>query len=196
MRIGILGTGAVATALGASWAAHGHTITIAGRSPERAKALADTWGATAATLREAASADVVLLAIRWEGVPDVLDATQGLLTGKTLIDPSNAVEHGVGVLLPQTSAAEEIAERSGAHVVKAFHLFPAAHWAAAAGTVVPLCGDHRAALDTTATLVRDLGATPAVLGPLSRARQLEEVAGFVIGLAFAGTNPNAAIPRT
>ncbi|MBM7773471.1 putative dinucleotide-binding enzyme [Actinokineospora baliensis] len=92
--------------------------------------------------------------------------------------------------------AAEIAERSGAHVVKAFHLFPAAHWADAAGTVVPLCGDHQPALDTAAALVRDLGATPAVLGPLSRARQLEEVAGFVIGLAFAGTNPNAAIPST
>jgi hypothetical protein len=34
-----------------------------------------------------------------------------------------------------------------------------------------------------------------VLGTLDRARQLEEVAGFVIGLAFAGTDPNSAIPR-
>ncbi|MGI5271642.1 hypothetical protein ACQEUU_20975 [Nonomuraea sp. CA-218870] len=36
---------------------------------------------------------------------------------------------------------------------------------------------------------------PAVLGPLDRARQLEEVADFVIGLAFGGTDPNSAIPR-
>jgi predicted dinucleotide-binding enzyme len=44
-------------------------------------------------------------------------------------------------------------------------------------------------------LVRDAGGRPAVLGPLSRARQLEEVAGFVIGLAFSGVDPSSAIPR-
>ena len=47
----------------------------------------------------------------------------------------------------------------------------------------------------SAELVRDVGARPAVLGSLRRARQLEEVAGFVIGLAFAGVDPNLAIPR-
>ncbi|SES47392.1 NADPH-dependent F420 reductase [Actinokineospora terrae] len=195
MRIGILGTGAVATALGARWA--NHDLTVAGRSPANTRALADRLGATAATLREAVTnSDVVLLAVRWEGVPDVLAAVGDALRGKTLIDPTNAVEHGVGVLLPGTSAAEFIADRSGARVVKAFHLFPAAQWADATGTTVPLCGDDQDALDTVAELVRDTGATPAVLGPLSRARQVEEVAGFVIGLAFAGVNPNSAVPST
>ncbi|GLW95200.1 NADPH-dependent F420 reductase [Actinokineospora globicatena] len=195
MRIGILGTGAVAAALGARWAHH--DLTIAGRSPANTRALADRLGATAATFREAVTnADVVLLAVRWEGVPDVLAAAGDALRGKALIDPTNAVENGIGVLLPSTSAAESVAERSGAHVVKAFHLFPAAHWADATGTVVPLCGDDQAALTAVAGLVRDTGATPAVLGPLSRARQLEEVAGFVIGLAFAGVNPNSAVPST
>jgi hypothetical protein len=33
-----------------------------------------------------------------------------------------------------------------------------------------------------------------VLGTLDRVRQLEEVAGFVIGLAFAGVDPQSAIP--
>ncbi|MEV4750306.1 hypothetical protein ACFQVD_31465 [Streptosporangium amethystogenes subsp. fukuiense] len=34
-----------------------------------------------------------------------------------------------------------------------------------------------------------------MLGSLDRARRLEEVAGFVIGLVFAGTDPDSAIPR-
>ncbi|MFD9942749.1 hypothetical protein ACFWYW_41580 [Nonomuraea sp. NPDC059023] len=34
-----------------------------------------------------------------------------------------------------------------------------------------------------------------MLGPLDRARQLKEVAGFVIGPAVAGTDPGSAIPR-
>lgn len=35
---------------------------------------------------------------------------------------------------------------------------------------------------------------PAVLGALDRVRQLEEVAGFVIGLSFAGFDPRSAVP--
>jgi hypothetical protein len=38
------------------------------------------------------------------------------------------------------------------------------------------------------------GALPAVLGPLARAGQLEEVAGFVLGVAFAGVDPVDAVP--
>jgi hypothetical protein len=56
-------------------------------------------------------------------------------------------------------------------------------------------GDNPAALQIIGQLVRDAGGMPAVLGPLSRVRQLEEVAGFAIGLTFAGYDPNSAIPR-
>jgi 8-hydroxy-5-deazaflavin:NADPH oxidoreductase len=57
-----------------------------------------------------------------------------------------------------------------------------------------MCGDDPAALRTVGQLVRDAGGVPAALGPLDRTRQLEEVAGFVIGLAFAGVDPRYAIP--
>ncbi|MGH3488917.1 MAG: hypothetical protein ACRDP8_13525 [Actinopolymorphaceae bacterium] len=60
---------------------------------------------------------------------------------------------------------------------------------------VAMCGDDQAALGLISELVRDVGGAPAVLGPLDRVRQLEEVAGFVIGLAFAGSDPNSAIPH-
>ena len=58
-----------------------------------------------------------------------------------------------------------------------------------------ICGDDPAALRTVSTLVRDVRARPAVLGSLARARQLEEVAGFVIGLAFSGVDPRSAVPH-
>ena len=116
-----------------------------------------------------------------------------------MIDPTNAVEHGVGVLLPADgrSAAEHLADLApGAHVVKGFHLFPADQWSEGREPVtVALAGDDPGALATVADLVRAAGAHPAVVGSLARARQLEEVGGFVIALAFAGTDPNAAVPR-
>ncbi|MEU6532485.1 hypothetical protein ABZ869_25230 [Streptomyces sp. NPDC046928] len=57
-----------------------------------------------------------------------------------------------------------------------------------------MCGDDPAALKVVGDLVRDVGGTPATLGTLDRVRQLEEVAGFVIGLAFAGVDPESAVP--
>ncbi|MEE4541183.1 NAD(P)-binding domain-containing protein [Streptomyces sp. V4-01] len=205
LRIGILGTGQLAVGLGAAWARAGHAIRIGGRSHDRALAAAARigGGAEAAAPREVvAGRDAVLLAVAWEGVPDALraaGAADGALAGVPLIDPVNAVEHGVGVLLPPDgrAAAEHIADLApGAQVVKGFHLFPAGQWEPGRAPVtVALAGDDASALDTVARLVRDAGAHPATLGGLARARQLEEVAGFVIALAMSGTDPNAAVPH-
>ncbi|HEY3688325.1 MAG TPA: NAD(P)-binding domain-containing protein [Streptosporangiaceae bacterium] len=202
MRIAVLGTGALAAALGAGWTRAGHEVTVAGRSAAKARTVAESLGGRAEEPRAAvAGRDAVLLAVAWDGAAGMLAAAgapDGSLAGVALVDPTNAVDHGVGVLLTGAgSMAERIAAWApGAGVVKAFHLMPAAQWAPGTPPVtVPICGDDPAALDVAGRLVRDVGATPAVLGPLARARQLEEVAGFTIGLAFAGTDPNSAIPR-
>ena len=205
MRIGILGTGTLAVALGAAWTRVGHEVLVGGRSPDRATAAATRMGGSAQAVTPAeavAGRDAVLVAVSWQGLPDILHAAgaaDGALAGTPLIDPTNAVEHGVGELLTPDgrAVADHVADWApGAQVVKAFHLFPADQWNEGRKPVtVVLAGDHEDALRITTDLVRDVGAQPAVLGPLSRARQLEEVAGFVIGLAFSGVDPNSAIPR-
>ncbi|MEU7756814.1 NAD(P)-binding domain-containing protein [Micromonospora sp. NPDC049171] len=203
MRIGILGTGTLATALATGWTRAGHDISIGGRSPERAEIAAKASGGRARRLPDVvADADAVLLSVHWEGIADILPAAgapAGSLAGKPLIDPTNAVEHGIGVLRTRSgrAIAQHVAELApGAHVVKAFHLFPSTRWTAPALTpaTVAMCGDDPGALEIVGSLVRDVGGVPAVLGGLDRARQLEEVAGFVIGLAFAGVDPQSAIP--
>lgn len=166
MRIGILGTGTLATALAVGWRRAGHDITVAGRSRNRARALADRVSGIVRPVTDVA-------------------------------EPTNAVEHGVGVLRvgPGRSFAGHVADLApGAQVVKAFHLFPASTWTAPNDATVAMCGDDAHALDVVGRLVRDVGGTPAVLGGLDRVRQLEEVAGFVIGLAFAGMVPRSAVP--
>jgi len=209
MRIGILGTGTLAAALGKGWARAGHELVIGGRSQVKAEKLAERLGhgVLAVAPREAViGRDAVLLAVSWDGVEDTLGlagASDGMLDGTPLIDPTNAVAHGVGALL--TGHGESMATRiaglaPGAHVVKAFHLFPADQWTSPPGrgqsrVTVAMCGDDSAALHVVSELVRDVGGTPAILGALDRVRQLEEVAGFVIGLAFAGFDPNSAVPR-
>ncbi|MFH8464442.1 NADPH-dependent F420 reductase [Streptomyces sp. NPDC017991] len=209
MRIGILGTGTLAAALGEGWIRAGHEVWIGGRSQVKAGKLAERLGrgALAATPREAVTGrDAVLLAVSWDGVGDMLGlagAADGVLAGTPLIDPTNAVAHGVGDLL--TGRGESMAMRiaglaPGAHVVKAFHLFPAGLWTSPADdgrprATVAMCGDDPTALRIVGELVSDVGGAPATLGSLDRVRQLEEVAGFVIGLAFAGVDPNSAVPK-
>ncbi|SHL27697.1 NADPH-dependent F420 reductase [Actinacidiphila paucisporea] len=205
MRIGILGTGTLAVGLGAAWARAGHEVLVAGRSARKAADAAAAIGGEAEAVEPPAAVagrDAVLVAVTWQGVAEMLraaGAADGSLAGTPLIDPTNAVEHGVGELLPADgrAAAEHIAGWApGAHVVKGFHLFAADQWSPGREPVtVALAGDDDGALRTVSDLVRDAGGRPAVLGPLRRARQLEEVAGFVIGLVFAGVDPSSAIPR-
>lgn len=205
MRIAILGTGTLAEALGSGWARAGHEIVVAGRSAIKAADLAARLGPGAVTAPARAAvvdAGAVLLAVAHTGVTEMLNATgalMGTLSGIPLIDPTNAMDHGDGRLLlaPGHSHAERVAELApGAQVIKAFHLFPAEQWTAPGGTrvTVTICGDDPAALRTTECLVRDLGAAPVVFGGLSRARQVEETAGFVISLACTGFDPATAVP--
>ncbi len=204
MRIAILGTGHLAGALGRCWVRAGHRVTVAGRSPERATELARRLGGptrSAAAEEAVREADAILLAVPWDVAGAVLEAAGAGgadLAGATIIDPTNPVEHGVGVVLGPAggSNAERIAAAApGGRVVKGFHLVPSTQWGlSGAATTVVLCGDDPGALRVAATLVRDAGAEPVVVGSLARARQLEEVAGLFITLAFAGVDPRTVAP--
>ena len=203
LRIAVLGTGNVARALGTRWAIRGHAITVGARSIASARSLAEEIGrgAVASPLRPAVDgADVVLLAVPWRAIDDVLvhlNAQDGALSGVTVIYPTNPVEHGVGRhQLEVGSIAEHIASRaSGAHVVKAFNVHPATYWEQATPhDVVTLAGNDPSALEVVRALVRDVGATPHTFGGLDRARQIEELGATVIALAFGGVDPRSAVP--
>ena len=124
----------------------------------------------------------------------------GSLSGKPVIECTNPVDYATGRLLPETgSAAAFVAGvATGAHVVKALHLFAGASWPFTSepdsSPVVAICGDHADALRQAEVLISDLGARTAVLGGLDAARQAEEAAGFVIRVVSAGANPRFAVP--
>lgn len=207
MRIGILGTGTMASALAEAWSRSGHHILVGGRSTGKAQAVAERLGdavEAAAPLKVVEASDAVFMAVAWEGIDDVLalaGAGEGSFAGKTVVDCTNAVDYASGMLKPKVgSAAEHIAELAvGAHVVKALHLFAGTSWLSPAvdgqpKRTVAMCGDDSAALGIASELIRDLGAVPAVIGGLDHARQLEDVAGFVIRLVAVGCNPITAVP--
>ncbi|WP_147915835.1 NADPH-dependent F420 reductase [Ruania zhangjianzhongii] len=206
MRIGLLGTGNMAIALGTAWASAGHRIVVTGRDRHSATRAAGqiAAGAIATNAQSlAANVDVIVVAIRWEGLQpalSLLDGPSGALAGRTVIDCTNAVDFTTGDLLPATGSAAEVvaAAAPGAQVVKALHLFAGTTWPFTGdrdeSPVVALCGDDAAALEQASTLVAALGAQPLVIGGLGAARQAEEAAGFITRVAAAGGNPRRAVP--
>lgn len=200
MRIGILGTGNMAAALGAHWSRAGHELLVGGRSRDGSRALADRLGARAGTLAEAARfGDAALLALPYDAVLPVL-AGAGDLTGRVLIDCTNAISPGLTLTTaPGPGAAARIAEATGARVVKAFNHCADAVWrrtppAFPDPLAVPLCGDDAGALDLVRTLVRDTGCVPLDAGGLDRAVYLETTTAFLIGLWKSGDDPRAMLP--
>ncbi|GAA5101297.1 NADPH-dependent F420 reductase [Nocardia iowensis] len=209
MRIGIIGAGAMARALGGGWAAAGHEVLIGARSAAAAAELAADIGAKAGTIRDAASfGNVVLLALPVQALDEVLRTVDGLLAGRTVIDCTNAFEpdtaapEGVmAFVLAQDAVAERVAASApGAHVVKAFNVCAAEVWAGGTRVfeerrlAVPLCGDDPDALALVTTLVEDLMLQPLSAGGLHRAKYLEAVSVFTVGLWFAGQDARAIFP--
>ncbi|AEV85416.1 NADP oxidoreductase [Actinoplanes sp. SE50] len=202
MRIGIIGAGQMARALGGGWAAAGHEIMIGARSPQRADELATAigYGARAGTVRDAARfGEVVLLAVPVAALSEVLaEAGDGAWSGRTLIDCTNAFTPdgaaGETLVLAEDAVAERIAAAApGTHVVKAFNLCAAEVWLSGQQPIVPLCGDDDA-VKLVGLLVSDLGSQPAPAGGLHRARYLEATSVLVVGLWFAGVDARKAFP--
>lgn len=204
MRIGIIGAGQMARALGAGWAAAGHEVLVGARSFERAAEAATALGngAKAGTIREAAEfGEVTLLALPVAALSQVLREA-GALAGHTLIDCTNAFRPDDGAFaLTEPAVAERIAaEAPGAHVVKAFNVCAAELWESDQRAfdgrpfAVPLCGDDPAAVDRVAALAEDLNLHPVRAGGLGQARYLEAAAAFIVGQWFAGNDFRAMVP--
>nr|WP_073919932.1 DUF6368 family protein [Streptomyces sp. CB00455] len=161
MRIGIMGAGAMAEALGTGWAKAGHDIVVAARDADKATDLAARLGARAGTFAEAAAhGDAVLAALPHTAMLDVVAPLADTLAGRAVIDCSNPIVPGPGGLMLTTdggpSAARVIADAApDAHVIKAFNVCAAEVWARYPdGLAVPLCGEDAGALDLVRALAR------------------------------------------
>ncbi|MEV4804527.1 NAD(P)-binding domain-containing protein [Nonomuraea sp. NPDC049421] len=208
MRIGILGAGGMADALGTQWARAGHEVMVSGRDESsgatRAKTMTAALTAAPGEVRggsfaaAAAFGEVVVVAVREAGLLDTLRATGTSLRGKPLIDVVNTAD--IFAYDPTRPIARLIADVTGGHVVKAFNLCNVDVWRMTPPVfdgrplAVPLCGDDQEALDAARTLVTALGCTPVDGGGLDRSMLLEATAAFVIGLWFGGADAQAILP--
>lgn len=199
MRIGILGSGLMGGKLGTLFARAGHDVVFSySRHDQKLERLARDAGssARAGTPGEAAQeADVLLLAVHWSRVDDVLRQA-GELSDKVLVSCSLPMnDDDTGLVVGYTSSgAEELASKArGARVVSAFGTVPsevlfAVHEARDSGSRPSLvyCGDDERAKEVVARLIRDVGFDPIDAGPLLTARYFEPFALLVAQLAYEG----------
>jgi 8-hydroxy-5-deazaflavin:NADPH oxidoreductase len=206
MQIGILGSGLMGGKLGTLFARAGHNVVFSyARTKAKLERVAHAAGgsARASTPSEAIDeADVVLLAVHWSRLDDVLKQA-GDLSGKIVLCcslPMNADDSALA-LGGKTSGAEELARRlPGASVVSAFSTVPsevlAAVYEARRKSTRPslvYCGDDARAKKVAAALIRDVGFDPLDAGPLRIARYTEPFSLLIGQLAYeASGNPALA----
>jgi predicted dinucleotide-binding enzyme len=182
MRIGILGSGHVGSALGGVWARAGNEVMFSSRDLEHDRKLAAQVGAgaRAGTPQQAAAfGQVLLFAVPYSALPELVKSLGDACKGKIVINASNPLPQRDGEVAQQ--ARDQGVGRfdaqllPGAFIVRAFNAVPAARMASAheaPGKIgLPIAGDKRA-IPVAEQLVREIGFEPVVVGGLDMAKYL------------------------
>ena len=172
MRIALLGSGTVGSALAESWREQGHDVSVSTR-----ETVAET----------AAAGDVVVLAVPATAATEVLGEV-GSLAGKILVDATNNLSGGPAGLV----IAELV---PGARYVKAFNAVFATFMhdrPTSPPASLVYCGDDADAKAVVGGLIRDVGLEPVDAGGSEVTPLVEAFAQLIIGIAYAqGRGPFA-----
>ncbi len=205
LKIGIIGSGNVGSAIGAVWVEAGHEVMFSSRDITHDEALAARLGqgARAGTPREAAAfGEVVMVSVPYFALPDVAETSGDLLEGKVVIDTNNPFPNRDGEIADwarEKGAGLATAELlPGARLVRAFNAVGARRMGSAhedPGVYgMPIAGDDAEAIETVSRLIRELGYEPVLVGglemgrylvpgtPLAGERSAEEIRRIVAGL--------------
>jgi NADPH-dependent F420 reductase len=170
--------------------AGGNEVNIFDQDEQVARALADDLGPRASAGAEV-TGDIVVLALPYDGIAPTIEQYRDELAGKVIVDIVNPLDWETldrVVTPPGSSSAEETAKRlpDGAKVVKAFNTTFAK--TLVAGEVaghqleVLIAGDDSEAKFKVAALAEAGGMRAIDVGPLARARMLEQVGLFHIAI--------------
>jgi predicted dinucleotide-binding enzyme len=187
--ITIIGAGNMGTAIAGIVAKGGASVQLLARDAEKTAAAANAAGAsvTPGAIGDALTGDIVVLALPYPAVSEVLDLYAGRLDGKTIVDITNPLDFSTfdSLVVPaDASAAQEIAAAvPGASVLKAFNTTFAGTLATGQvggqqPTVVLIAGDDSDAKAALASAVEAGGVATMDAGALKRAREMEAL-GFL-----------------
>jgi 8-hydroxy-5-deazaflavin:NADPH oxidoreductase len=184
-RIGIIGSGHIGSTIGGLWIKKGHPVAFSSRHPEELKPMVAELGslARAGTVAEAISfGDVLFIAVPYGAVPQVGNDYSTAMKGKVMLDACNAVSARDGAV------ADEVEQNGigvttqkyfpGVRIVRAFNTMSYMIFAREANRpdprlAIPIAGDDQQAVEIAASLVRDAGFDPVVVGKLADARRFQ-----------------------
>lgn len=190
-KVTIIGAGSMGGAIARLALDGGNEVQLLAR--DAAKAAAAAVDATAGTIGDTITGDVVVLALPYPAIAEVLGSYSGQLDGKIVVDITNPVDFATFdslVVAADGSSSDEIASLvPRASVIKAFNTnFAATLHAGNIGsekTTVLIAGDNVDAKATLAAIVTDGGLKAVDAGSLRRARELESLGFLQLTLAAA-----------
>ncbi|HEY3958305.1 MAG TPA: NAD(P)-binding domain-containing protein [Streptosporangiaceae bacterium] len=190
--ISIIGSGNMASAIGARAVKGGNAVEVISRDAPKAEALARALGGgvTAGKFGAAPAGGIVILAVPYASAVPVVAQYGDALAGKVIIDISNTFDtDATGLVTPHgTSAAQEIAKAApaSAHVVKAFNTVFGHVLAQGRDMDALIAGDDARAKASVSAFIKSLGLRPLDTGGLEMAYWLEGAALLLMGLARHG----------
>jgi predicted dinucleotide-binding enzyme len=179
--IGILGAGNIGRAVASQLLANGFQVLISNsKGPETITDIVSQLGsgAKAVTASEAATADIVVIAVPWTKVSELSSITDW--SGKIVIDATNRFEQGDGIEDGGLASSEVVQNHlPGAKIVKAFNTLFAKTLAADPNVengkrVLFISGDHKDANAIVSDIVSKIGFAPIDLGPLATGGKLQQ----------------------
>lgn len=193
----VIGPGKMGSAIAAIAARGGASVQVVSRESDKAAKLAEQIDGEAAGFGDALTGDVVVLAVPYPAVADVVATYAEQLAGKIVVDLTNPVDFatfdGMAVAADGSAAAELAASLPSARVVKAFNTNFAATLATGqvgqAPTTVILAGDDADAKNVVRDVVEAGGLAVLDAGSLKRARELEAVGFLQLVLAVSEQVP-------
>jgi 8-hydroxy-5-deazaflavin:NADPH oxidoreductase len=186
MKVTIIGAGNMGRAIGTRAVAGGHQVEVLDRNPDDASALAQELSESAVALSQDApfGGEIAVIALYYPSTLEAVQQYRDQLAGKVVVEISNPVDTETWDRLAtkgDRSAAEEAAELlpQGTPLVKAFNTTFAntlvAGEVAGQQLDVLIAGDDEDAKRKVAQLVEAGGLRPIDVGPLQRARELEQL---------------------
>src|SRR3954466_12501073 len=110
-NVTVIGTGNIGSAVAGIAAKGGAQVQVIGRDQQKAAALAEQVGATAATVGDAIEGDIVVLAVPYPALAELPDPHPAQLEGTALAHPSKPVDFATfdALAVPaDSSAASEL----------------------------------------------------------------------------------------
>jgi 8-hydroxy-5-deazaflavin:NADPH oxidoreductase len=191
-NISIIGTGNMASTIGARAVAGGNTVEVIGRDQSKAADLAKALGGSTTTgeFGAAPAGDIVIVALGYANVVPVVAQYGNALAGKVIVDICNPVNSAAdGLAIPAgTSIAQDVAGAApaSASVVKAFNTTFGAVLAKGQPLDVFIAGDDERAKAGVAEFIDGLKLRPLDVGGLNMAHYLEGTGLVMMGLAQHG----------